>query len=119
MVEKVIDGVKYVIGTYSYGKDAEINDKIMSVDFDVKTKTPVPVVKAGLQKLLVLLASVKSWEFRGVNEDGDVVVDASKPILPINEENVKLLPKKHGDELAKIANKLNGFDEDDSKNSPA
>lgn len=116
MVEKVIDGVKYVIGTYNYGKDAEINDKIMSVDVDIRTKTAVPVVRAGLQKLLVLLASLKSWEFRGVNENGDVVIDVSKPILPINEENVKLIPKRHGEEISKIANKLNGFDEDDSKN---
>jgi hypothetical protein len=119
MVEKVIDGVKYVIGTYNYGKDAEINDKIMSVDFDVKTKTPVPVVKAGLQKLLVLLASLKSWTFRGVDDNGEVMIREDKPILPISEENVRLLPKRHGDELSKIANKLNGFDEDDSKNLPA
>lgn len=118
MVEKVIDGVKYAIGTYSYGKDAEINDKIMSVDFDVKTKTPVPVVKAGLQKLLVLLASLKSWTFRGVNTDGEAFLEENKPILPISEENLRLIPKRHGDELSKVANKFNGFDEDDSKNLP-
>ena len=119
MVEKVIDGVNYVIGTYSYGKDAEINDRIMSVDFDVKTKSPVPVVKAGLQKLLVLLASLKSWTFRGIDSNGEVIVATDKPILPISEDNLRSIPKKHGDELAKIANKLNGFDEDDSKNLPA
>ena len=112
----MIDGVKYVLGTYSYGKDVEITDRITTVEFDMKTKTATPIMKTGLHRLLTLLASIKEWTFRGLDVNDELITDQNIKVLPINEENVRILPLIYANKLAKIASELNGLGEEDEKN---
>lgn len=112
-----LDGINYKLEPYDFGTDIEISDRSIKMDFDPITRKPVPVSKTGTYKLLILFYSIKSWTYRGKNENGDLVTDESKPILPVTEENLKKIPSSHGNKLSDIASTINGVGEDERKNS--
>jgi len=114
-VEKEIDGIKYVIGTYSFGVDIEIGDRSIAMTFDEKKRTLIPTTYAGLSKLLSLVNALKSWTFKGM-DNGELIKGDGVKILDINEENVKKLPAIHGNILAEISAKINGISEEERKN---
>ena len=111
-----IDGVKYVIGTYPYSKDVEITDRVTTLDFDQKTKTATPVMKAGLHRLLALVASIREWTFRGLDSNDEIITSADVKILPITEESVGMLPIRHANKLNKIVEGINNLGETEEKN---
>jgi hypothetical protein len=109
-----IDGVNYVMKTYLFGKDLEINDKALTVQFDPATKQVIPITRMGMLRMLHVLYSLTSWDFKGTDDDGNPLKDGK--VLDINEDNVKKLPKNHGDKLADVAMEINGMSEKKEKN---
>lgn len=119
-VEKVrIDSVEYLLGQFSWGIATEIQEKSFTVDADFqegKKKNIVPKVRTNMAvyMILVVVNSLRDWNFRGVDSEGNIKREGD--ILPINEENVRSLPNKHGSTLYTIATKLNSLEEEDEKN---
>jgi hypothetical protein len=93
----------------------EIHDRAFTVEMDPTGQRMIPKTNTGMVQLLTLLNSLKSWGFKGTDDNGDLLT-GDVPVLPINEENIKKLPSSHGNKLARIAGVLNGLGEPDTKN---
>ena len=114
---EVIDGITYKMGRYRYGQKLAMNERAIEItveDFNqdnpMKSKFK-PRVRKDLIELLSVLYAIKSWTFRGYNDDDELITDESVEILPITEENVRDLPPSHGETLMKISGEINGLDE--------
>ena len=114
--ELEIDGIKYVLKPYSFGVDLEISDRAFEMKVDEITGKVLATTKTGIVMLLGLVNSLESWTFRGLNENDELITDQEKPVLEINEENVRKLPSRHGNTLSKLAKKINNMGELEVKN---
>ena len=116
--EIVIDGVKYVLGKYNFGVEMDIAEQCMDVNVtgSGKNMKASPSIRTGKMQVLQIVHSLKFWEFKGINEEGNFIIDATKGTLQINEENVRTLPSKHGKMLLEIAKELNDVSEEEVKN---
>ncbi len=113
-MEHKIGDVKYVTRSISFGDRADIVEEVTGYRLDEEDNI-VPFVNGGLRLIKTVVTGLKSWTFKGVNEDGNPVIDTEKPILPINDENVRLLPGKHGVRLHRIIEDENGLSETEEK----
>jgi len=91
-------------------KDMDIipgtNPKIRANSVNIK-KTTISLLK----RCLI------SWTFRGYDENGNLELDESKPILDITAENVAEIPGSHGTVLRQLIDELNSIPEDEAKKS--
>lgn len=114
--EIVIDEIKYILGEYDWGVDVDIAEQCMSIEVEgVGTRTPSvrPKVDSARLQILQVRHSLKSWEYRGKDEQGKLLMDGEP--LEINEEAVRSLPAKHGRRLVVVARDLNEMGEDEEK----
>ena len=100
-----MDGIKYVLKEYTWGEDLEVGNSI--VKFESVNGKLKPTVDLARNSVLTLKTALKSWTFRGYDENGKLRQEGD--IVPIAEENVKMLPVKHGTELLKLAEELNNI----------
>ena len=114
MARKDIDGIEYVTKKYSYGESCDIASETFRTEF-VDGK-PIMAIDFGKRSLLCTIKGLKSWTFKGVDEDGNVKTEGS--VLSITEENVRKIPPKHGDVIAKMVREENDMTDDEIKNSP-
>ena len=123
IIEETIDGIYYKQGRYRYGQSLEMNEKTIELNIeefnpeDPKKSKFKPRIRKDLLELFSVLNSIKEWTFRGYDDEDNLFLDESKPILPITEENVRNLPPSHGAKLLENSGKINGLDPILRKNS--
>lgn len=111
-----LDGIKYKLGRYRYGQKLEMNEKVIELEvLEINEKDPKksrikPRVRKDLLELLSVLHALKKWTFKGYDDEDNLILDESKPDLPITEANVRELPPHHGEELLKASGEINGLD---------
>ena len=108
-----VDGVEYVLARFNWGVSTEIHDAAMVVEA-VGSVVPTVTMKLSIYMRQVVLRSLKTWTFLGVDEEGNPLKDGE--VLAITEENVKTLPSNHGNKLWEVASDLNGLSKDEEKN---
>jgi len=112
-----IGGIDYVLNSFTFGTELEINDRSLSVDVDEQSGKVIATTKPGTVRLLTLLHSLKSWTFRGLDPTtSELVTVAEIPILDITEDTVKMLPSLHGNMLSKRAEIMNNIGGKEGKN---
>jgi len=113
-MEIVQDGLTYVIKALRWDEVTSTQDASMSINPEARGDTPKFRMNMGTYQVMLVAKSLKSWEFRGTDENMVPLTDGE--VLPITEKNVGKLPPRHGQKLWAAASELNGLGDDEEKN---
>lgn len=111
-----LDGVDYVLKPLTWGTDLEITNSAVKLDMSAirgsMGKSEIDkVMQNALQidsvvvRIKQVLNSLESWTFRGRDADGSLLVEGD--VLPITEDNVRLLLPSHGNRLVAVIEEMN------------
>ena len=99
----VLDGIRYELRYLNYFDYLKIKEK--EVDLKIVNGAIKPEIKSAGTTLSFVAAAIDKWEFKGVDERGRLKTEGN--ILPITNDNVKLLPPRHGQILHQAIRRLN------------